>query len=924
MSRKKLIYILIAVILAIVIGVIFIRREAKIGPNEPLHAIPPDASVIIKINNLEAVLKKMHEESGIWNELKVLPYYHRMEYQMHFLDSILLSLPDARLLLLSDPSYLSFHNIGKDKIGFLHVYEIPDNLSERKIHSMVSGFVGNSGTITERDYDGKTIYDVRLLDKSRVNNFSYATYRGLFLLGFSSILLEDAIRQMEDNVTIADQEGFARAFLTAGKNVDANLFLNFKVLPRSLSAGINNEYKAEVRSFTTFADWGELDVNILNDMLLLNGFIVAPDSGCFAAAIFQHQGAQKITVDEVLPSSVASCLVISVSDAAGYFLSYGQYLKGLGRYNQYSRSLSVLENTYGINFLNEFREVWDNEITIAFDESNVDNPKPVSYLLLKVKSQSLAEERFTTIIRKIAGKESRNPDGYMSVYKIDNELSFKIYKLPIRRLTGKVFGELFTNIDEHYFTLVDNYLIFSDSPASLEKLLHQVVLNRTLVTDQAYKDFKSSLGPKSNVYFYGNISKCNTVFANYLTNPLLKMWNENLEVFQKIQVFGFQMFSSNGMLYSNVLLKHFTGVKDQPRTVWESLLDTTINSKPVFVLNHATRQNEVFVQDQRNTIYLVNQAGRILWKIKLPEKITSEIFQVDYYKNGKLQLLFSTVHYIYLIDRNGNFVEKYPVTLRSPATNPLAVFDYDRNRDYRMFIAGEDRKVYAYAIDGTLVKGWQFGQTESQVWQPVNHFMVGDKDYLVFGDRYKTYILDRKGKTRVSAKAFFPKSVLNNYQLDYRTRESEARIVITDTTGLIHFIYFNGTHDTLDMGRYSGNHFFDCKDMDGDGKKEYIFLDKTRLRVFRENRKILFDYEFNHPVIFKPVYYSFAQQDKKLGIVSRDENLIYMINNNGKIFKGFPLRGNSPFSIGYLGESTTIFNLIVGSNDNFLYNYTVQ
>ena len=170
--------------------------------------------------------------------------------------------------------------------------------------------------------------------------------------------------------------------------------------------GIKNEYKAEVRSFTTFADWGELDVNILSDVLLLNGFILAPDSGYYAASIFQHQSPQKITADEILPSSVASCLVLSVSDPIKYFADYHGYLKGLGKYNQYSRSLDVLENTYEIDFLKEFMEVWDNEITIAFDAGYAENKKPTSYLLLKVKSQRLAEERFAAILRKMAEKES--------------------------------------------------------------------------------------------------------------------------------------------------------------------------------------------------------------------------------------------------------------------------------------------------------------------------------------------------------------------------------------------------------------------------------------------------------------------------------------------------------------------------------------
>src|SRR4030042_4036340 len=176
-------------------------------------------------------------------------------------------------------------------------------------------------------------------------------------------------------------------------------------------------------------------------------------------------------------------------------------------------------------------DVWDNEISIAFDAAYTEGNKPTSYLLLKVKSQSLAEQRFTAIIRKMAEKESSSLERYTSVFKIDNELSYKIYQLPIRRLTGKVFGELFANIDEHYFTFVDNYLIFSDSKASLGKLLHHVVLNKTLVTNQAYKDFKTNLAPKSNLYFYTNIGKANMIFAKYLSDPVLKVWNENIEAF---------------------------------------------------------------------------------------------------------------------------------------------------------------------------------------------------------------------------------------------------------------------------------------------------------------------------------------------------------------------------------------------------------
>jgi hypothetical protein len=254
----------------------------------------------------------------------------------------------------------------------------------------------------------------------------------------------------------------------------------------------------------------------------------------------------------------------------------------------------------------------------------------------------------------------------------------------------------------------------------------------------------------------------------------------------------------------------------------------------------------------------------------------------------------------------------------------LSVFDYDGNRDYRLFIACEDKRVYAYSREGSLLDGWEFGQSESEVTQPVNHFKIGDKDFLVFGDRFKTYILDRKGNTRVEADTYFHRSANNNYQLNVSADALGPSFVATDTAGKVYFIGFNGIVKTVELGKFSNRHFFDFKDLDGDRKPEFIFLEDEKLIVFSNNQSKLFSFKFGESIVSKPLIYQFSGTDRKIGIVSRNENLIYLINNNGELYEGFPLQGNTPFSIGDFGDSLSRFNLIVGSGDNFLYNYRVN
>ena len=378
------------------------------------------------------------------------------------------------------------------------------------------------------------------------------------------------------------------------------------------------------------------------------------------------------------------------------------------------------------------------------------------------------------------------------------------------------------------------------------------------------------------------------------------------------------------MPYCNLVLGYIDSFKGKPQTVWESLLDTTFNFKPQFVENHYTKQNEIFLQDDANEIYLVNKAGRILWKQKITEQINSPVYQIDYYKNGKLQMLFSTPHYLHLIDRNGNYVERYPVRLRSTATAGMSLFDYDNNKNYRIFVPCEDKQVYVYTEEGTLISGWDFEGSDYPVNQPVNYVRIGDKDYIVFGDKYRTYILDRKGNIRVPVDKMIPKSKKNNYSFEDKGTPENSRIVITDTLGTIYSIYFNGKVETNSVGIFSSDHLFDFKDMDGDGERDYIFLDDNTLSVYRQDKSKMWTYTFPNNIQEAPIYFRFSASDRKLGLVDKSDQRIYLINNDGSAYKGFPLEGSTLFSIGYLEYTEGTFNLIVGGRNNFLYNYSVQ
>ena len=316
-------------------------------------------------------------------------------------------------------------------------------------------------------------------------------------------------------------------------------------------------------------------------------------------------------------------------------------------------------------------------------------------------------------------------------FQPDEQVKIPVYKTSFKGLIRVLLPGFSSSFNETYFAFYDQYLIAGDSYATVSRLLYDNILNKTLTNDLTYRDFENSLPSRAGYYFFCIPSRITDYLEEFLNEDIINALRSNKSSINKIQAVGYKFASSNGMLYNSLSIKYKEKAREESTTEWETLLDTIACIKPFFFTNHITGAKEIFIQDMKNNIYLINAAGRVLWKVPLNERIISNIYMIDYYRNGKYQLLFSGKNYIHLIDRNGNYVERYPVKLRSPATNPMVMFDYDNNLNYRLFVAGEDRLIYSYDKTGNVVKGWTPFKTTGQVKTEISYFRVSGKDYIV-------------------------------------------------------------------------------------------------------------------------------------------------------------------------------------------------
>jgi hypothetical protein len=505
-------------------------------------------------------------------------------------------------------------------------------------------------------------------------------------------------------------------------------------------------------------------------------------------------------------------------------------------------------------------------------------------------------------------------------FQPDDQVKIPVYKTSFKGLIRVILPGFSPEFNETYFTFYDNFLIAGNSYATVSKLLYDNILNKTLANDLTYRDFENTLPSRAGYFFFCIPSHIIDYLGGFLNEDVMNLLKSNRSSINKIQAAGYQFASSNGMIYNSLSIKFKEEAKEESTTEWETLLDTIAGIKPFFFTNHITGAKEIFIQDMKNNTYLINAAGRVLWKVPLNERIVSTIYMIDYFRNGKYQLLFSGKNYIHLLDRNGNYVERYPVKLRSPATNSMVMFDYDNNLNYRLFVAGEDKQIYSYDKTGSVVKGWKPFRTAGYVKAEINYFNVSGKDYLVAADENALYFLDRTGNKRMNLSEPVTKAVGSAMRLNMG---SDPFVVCSSPEGTIQQIYFDGSVKKFNIKKFSSDHSFDIFDVDGDGFSEYIFIDKGVLYLYNHNRSEIFKREFGSGNLGGPITFIFSSSDRKIGVFDINKNLIYLIGKTGKTMPGFPLKGASMFSIGKLSDKSG-WHLIVGGTDRFLYNYKID
>lgn len=910
---KKDITIVFIILLVLTIGLIFlyIKKNLVFEDSQPIDAIPTNAAVIIQINQPEKTVVNLLKNTAYSSDLEHFESFSIISQVHQFIDTSAVFKNEYSGALLDRSCIISLHPSTEHEANWLATIPLKKKSEEKEITKHLLRLEPDAERVK---YYGSSILAIQ--KSSQIPISLYVTiYKGIISISNNRSTLELSVNQRNENRSLLDDVAFRNIHKTSQVANSVSVYVNFSQMSQ-LSSGLFNSNSFNAGFIERIANWSELDLEIRNDAISLNGFTITNEENHFAN-LFKGVSSQKSEIIQIIPDDTKFLMSYSFNGNRQFKENLLKYATENSSGDTYLKESESFRSKAGIGFEELFFSFIDKEIALIYTEPSSDNPSGNRYLIFNTQGQSKTLE-----IIRVINQEQENATTPTQWIELDDQTKFPVYSGLSQKMMTLLWQNLFPVVPSAYYTFFRNYIVFANSPEELKTFMYATVLNKSLSAHPYYAPFLENFSFQENFFLFCEVPYIFPFAQKSLNASIFHPTNNQNQALSKFYGLGIQLSSAQNLLYTSVYANYTPQRDKQPTTIWQSRLDSTIIGKPALVDNHNTGEKEILVQDNYYNLYLINNMGRVLWKRPLESPILSEIYQIDFYKNGKLQYLFNTAGRLYLIDRNGNHVAKYPFTLPSTATNGLSVFDYENNKDYRIFLALSDNRVYLFDKNGNRNPGWSPPQTEGTVTSPVQYFSTGGRDYIVFSDQYRNYILDRRGENRVIPARSFIRNPNSLFFLE--GDGSGASLVTTTQSGLLAKISLPG-------GECSFNELFDCPEEhfmtlinENTGKPSYVYVTRNQLQSFNSDGQQEMVVTFDQPILIRTDIYQFSATDIKFGIVEQNTGRIHLIGRDGKNYRGFPLKGNSRFSIGFLKSSAYRFNLIVGGEHNFLNNYRIE
>jgi hypothetical protein len=723
--KKIPLLITVGIVALIVGGYFFYEKIILANPLRAWDLVPSGTILVYEKDICNSCIEEM-QQSTLWDIVETAAYNTKPSDSLrNKLDAIIRN---------REGLLVSAHITKKDDFDL--VFYLPD---AKSVLAQLQTVSLKTYKLSQRTFNEIKINEVSVSGRT----FSWIVIENVWIGSYTSFLLEDVIRTYNGKPnfrkTNPETQRLPRITGDAG-----NVYIHLKHFSEWLAIFLPDNTKPFPMGKSAV-----LDIKSVNNSLVFNGFSL--DSASYSSyflSIFRNQSPVSFSLKNYVPNRALTFMSYGINDGAAFS-------DDLKRFTAVHRphlrdTLNKISATLKFDWKDLLSQV-NNEIGVCVVES------PRNQGLSKiVMLETTAPQVWLKQLNAISEKLSADTIFY------ERFSDYVIREIPVYRFAEKLLWPLVQGFDHTYYSSIGNLIILGDNLEELKLVLEDIqeedIWGKSVLKNQ----FLESTLLESNVSLFINTPKVWNVLLPRLQPRWKKFVRDNQSLLQSVQMSAFQFSHLNNTFYTNITINH---AKEKTDVAFASASRRNVVhfnqaiQKLHAVRSHVSRADEILIQDSLNDVSLLNMEGRVLWKIPLGDRITSNVEQIDFYNNGKLQYIFTTHDAIHIIDRLGNYVSPYPLHLPGKDIEELSVVDYDRSKKYRFLVTENNGRIWMFDKSGQNLEGWNPRDIGGETLVPPAHHRIKGKDYIIAigkdgfvnlynrrGEMLKGFPLDLQGK----------------------------------------------------------------------------------------------------------------------------------------------------------------------------------
>jgi len=517
---------------------------------QSIYLVPENAVFIIETEEPFETWEKI-SNSAIWAHLCNNVYFAKITESTNKLDSIINSNRRLFKLLGSRKVMISAHMYKRNSYDFLYIVDLQKASRLIPVKNFIYTIIGDAYKITKRDYHKQEI--IELFNKKSRETLYLSFINNQMVASYTHLLVEASIDHFSEPVIGRDIN-----YIDIDKRIAGNdmlrLCIHYKFLNDYLNCFLNenNEY---VNSLSKSLLYTGLSFDLRDDGLIkMKGYSNVNDTidSYLLAMLLSGKGVTNIT--KIAPQRTAIYLGIGFDSFLKFFENFEEILKKNPKsFAEYESNKINIEKRLKINIKDNFISWIDDELAFIQTQPVGLGKENEFAVVLKAKNIDKAKENLSFINKQI---KKNTPVEFKEV----NYEGYTINFLSIKGFFKLILGKMFSKLEKPYFTIIEDFVIFSNHPQTLKSIIDDYKANKTLAMSDEFKNFYDNFNNVSNIFVYIQTPVLFKNLEGFVNEETWNKLNENKDYITCFSQIGFQLEKA-GNMFKTKLISHYSDVK---------------------------------------------------------------------------------------------------------------------------------------------------------------------------------------------------------------------------------------------------------------------------------------------------------------------------------------------------------------------------